>query len=111
MARDRKPGAAHPKGKAGLSQTDAAESVAIQALGFLAGDPERLGLFLSLTGVGPESLRTAAATPEFLSAVLDHMISDDTLLLDFAAASSFRPEDVVRAQAVLGHRPWERDIP
>ena len=34
---------------------------AIQALGFLAGDPERLGAFLAATGIGPESIRAAAA--------------------------------------------------
>jgi len=110
MARDGNP-PARPKARTGLAQKEAAELVAIQALGFLAGDPERLGVFLSLTGVGPDSLRAAAASPEFLSAVLDHMISDDKLLLDFAAAGSFRPEDVIRAHAALGHRPWERDIP
>ena len=36
----------------------AAEIVAIQALSFIAGDPERLGLFLAETGIGPDgSLR------------------------------------------------------
>ena len=42
---------------------EVAEIVAIQALSFVAGDPERLGLFLAQTGVGPETLRNAASEP------------------------------------------------
>jgi hypothetical protein len=51
------------------SQTpkEVAEIVAIQALSFVAGDPERLGLFLAESGIGPETLRTAAADPHFLA--------------------------------------------
>ena len=46
---------------------EVAEIVAIQALSFIAGEPERLGLFLAETGVGPETLRNAAADPKFLA--------------------------------------------
>ena len=52
---------------------ESAELLAVQALTFLAGEPERLGRFLALTGIGPESLRTAAAEPGFLAGVLDHV--------------------------------------
>ena len=45
-----------------------AESLAIQALGFMAGEPERLGAFLAATGIGPETIRKAAADPAFLRA-------------------------------------------
>ena len=38
---------------------EVAEIVAVQALSFIAGDPERLGLFLAESGIGPETLRTA----------------------------------------------------
>ena len=41
---------------------EVAEIVAIQALSFIAGEPERLGLFLAESGIGPETLRNAAAT-------------------------------------------------
>ncbi|MGB6255385.1 MAG: DUF3572 family protein, partial [Bradyrhizobium sp.] len=40
---------------------EVAEIVAIQALSFVAGDPERLGVFLAESGIGPETLRSAAA--------------------------------------------------
>jgi len=50
---------------------EAAESLAIQALSFIAQDPERLGRFLALTGIGPAEIRSAAAEPGFLTGVLE----------------------------------------
>jgi hypothetical protein len=44
------------------------ENLAILALGFLAGDPERLGRFLSLAGIEPEMIRAAASIRRFLPA-------------------------------------------
>ena len=61
-----------------------AETVAIQALTFIAEEPERLGRFLALTGIGPESLRDAAREPNFLLGVLDHLAADEALLREFA---------------------------
>lgn len=78
------------------------EALAITALSFLAGDPERLGRFLAVTGLGPETLRQAAARPGFLAAVLDYLAGDETLLLAFAANAGLAPEAVVRARQRLG---------
>ena len=78
-----------------------AEALAIQALSFLASEPERLGRFLAVTGIGPESLRAAAATPGFLAGILDYLIANEALLLDFTAEHGFDPASVVRARDVL----------
>ena len=56
------------------------ENLAVQALAFLAQDPERLGVFLGLTGIGPDGIRKAAADPAFLAGVLDHVATDERLL-------------------------------
>jgi hypothetical protein len=82
-----------------------AETVAIQALSFLAGEPERLGRFLALTGIAPESLRVAAGEPNFLLGVLDYLAGDDALLQEFAQASELSPEDAVKARDVLAGAP------
>ena len=85
--------------------------MAIQALSFIAGDPERLGLFLAESGIGPETLRTAAADPQFLASVLDFVLRDDATVKAFAerlAASSHQH----RRRAPGADRPaWERDVP
>ncbi len=89
----------------------AAESLAVQALTYLGSDPERLGRFLSLSGLGPQSLRAAAGAPGFLAAVLDHVASDETLLAGFATDQGIDPAEVDRARRLLSGGDWERETP
>ena len=90
---------------------EAAEIVAIQALTFVAGDPERLGLFLAETGIGPDTLRKSAADPKFLASVLDFVLRDDASVNAFAKASELHPTNIMAAREVLGDPKWERDVP
>jgi len=90
---------------------EVAEIVAIQALSFVAGDPERLGLFLAESGIGPETLRTAAADPRFLASILDFIMRDDATVKAFASASQLHPTNIVTARQALGDPDWERDVP
>ncbi len=90
---------------------EVAEIVAIQALSFVAGDPERLGMFLAETGIGPETLRSAAADPRFLAGVLDFVLRDDATVKAFAAASELDPTTIAAAREVLYEDSPERDEP
>ena len=78
-----------------------AEALAVAALSFLAAEPERLGSFMSETGLGPENMRAAAATPSFLPAVLDYLIGNEPMLLDFAADHGIDPAAIPAARAAL----------
>ena len=66
-----------------MAEGEAAQALALRALAFLAEDPERLGRFLALSGMGPAELRTRASDPALLGGVLDHLLSDERLLLAF----------------------------
>ena len=90
---------------------EVAEIVAIQALSFVAGDPERLGLFLAESGIGPETLRTAAANPHFLVSVLDFVMRDDVTVKAFATASELHPTNIAAARKALSDPAEERDVP
>jgi len=90
---------------------EAAEIVAIQALSFIAGEPGRLGLFLAETGIGPETLRTAAADPKFLASVLEFVMRDDATVKAFAETSKLHPTNVAAAHQALCEPAWERDAP
>ena len=90
---------------------EVAEIVAIQALSFVAGDPERLGLFLAESGIGPETLRTAAADPHFLGSVLDFILRDDGTVRAFAATSKLDPATIAAARDALDEGRSERDAP
>jgi len=90
----------------------AAESLAIQALAFIAGDSARIGPFLAATGIGPDMIRAAAREPDFLRGVLDYVASDDNLLVAFAAETGLNPFDIPAARDALGQRaprPNHRD--
>src|ERR1700684_158053 len=90
---------------------EVAEIVAIQALSFVAGDPERLGLFLAESGIGPETLRTAATDPHFLTHVLDFVLRDDATVKAFASASQLHPTNIAAAHQALSDPQRERDVP
>ena len=78
-----------------------AESVAIQALTYLAQDSERLGRFLAETGIDPSEIREAAGQPGFLLGVLEHFCADESYLLAYAANSRTSPETVDSARQCL----------
>jgi hypothetical protein len=87
-----------------------AEKLAISALSYLAGEPERLGAFLAVTGIGPEAIRKAAADPAFLAGLLDYVAADESLLLAVAEHAGVSPETMERARLALGGQ-WEREVP
>src|SRR5882724_11988496 len=87
------------------ARQEAAIELAVAALAFIAGEPEQLGRFLALSGIGPESIRAAAREPGFLLGVLDHMTGDEALLLAFANQNEIDPETVRRARDVLAGGP------
>jgi hypothetical protein len=90
---------------------EAAETLAIQALAFIAEEPERLGAFLAASGIGPDAIRDAAREPGFLGGVLDHMLGNESLLVAFADSAGLNPTSIARARRSLGGKQWERDIP
>lgn len=86
----------------GLTKKDA-ESLAIQALAFIAGDSARIGPFLATTGIGPDMIRAAAREPGFLRGVLDYVAGDDDLLIAFATEADINPFDIPIARDALGN--------
>jgi Protein of unknown function (DUF3572) len=87
-----------------------AETLAVQALAFIAEEPERMAAFLSTTGIDPGAIRDAASSPDFLAGVLEHMLGDESLVLAFADSAGLDPAEIARARSALG-APWERDVP
>ncbi|HEY7385806.1 MAG TPA: DUF3572 domain-containing protein [Beijerinckiaceae bacterium] len=83
-----------------INQAQAAE-IAVKALGLLASEPERLARFLALTGLGPETIRGAAASPGFLGAVLDYIAGDEALLMALVNEMDEKPEIIIQARDLL----------
>lgn len=88
---------------------DQAETVALQALAWIAEDPDRLGSLLAETGLAPEEIRSQAANPAFLGGVLDFLLGDEAALLAFCAEASLEPTWPARArQSLPGGGPGDR---
>ncbi|WOC17326.1 DUF3572 domain-containing protein [Pseudochrobactrum sp. MP213Fo] len=84
-----------------LNQNDA-ETLAIEALVFLAQEPELMNRFLSLTGIEASSIREAAGEPAFLTGVLQFYLAHEPTLMKFCEASGHQPESMNQA---LHHLP------
>ncbi len=91
--------------------TEVAEALAVQALTYIAGDPERLGRFLAITGIGPAEIRAASGEPGFLAGVLDYVAGDETMVTEFAKDAGIDPSHIGIARMALGGGNWEREVP
>ena len=80
---------------------EAAETLALQALGWLAANEDLLPVFLGATGVDEASLRAQAAQPEFLAAVLDFLMMDDAWVMAFCDEHALPYERPMMARAAL----------
>ena len=84
-----------------------AEHIAMAALDFLAADTERVAGFLDAAGLDLGALRRAAQEPHFLSAVLDHVVGDERLLIACADALGLPPERVAAAWRRLSPQDFD----
>jgi hypothetical protein len=78
-----------------------AETLALLALAFVAGDEDLLPRFLALSGLDLETLRARAQEPATLGAVLDFLLAHEPDLIAFASAHDFPPAFVARARREL----------
>ena len=80
-------------------QPEAAQTLALQALGWIAADDEVFPVFLTATGANLGELRSRAADAEFLGAVLDFLLQDDQWVIAFcdAAGHAYTAPQAARA--------------
>ena len=79
----------------------AAQILALQALGWIAGEENYLQALLERTGALGADLQARAADPEFLGAVVDFLLENEEILVAFCAAENIRPEQPMQARHVL----------
>lgn len=80
---------------------ESAETVALQALGWLVARDDLLPLFLDASGCDLSDLRARALEPEFLSSVADFILSDDAWVIAFSQESGIPFDALARARAAL----------
>ena len=82
-------------------QSSAAQTIALNALTHIAGDGEILGLFLKISGLEPDDLRQRVNDPELLAAVIDFLLSDESLCTGFLAAEGIDAKVLHAARRAL----------
>ena len=81
-----------------------AEILALEALGWLAGQKDGLQRFLSQSGIEASDLRDGAGSREMAIAVLDFLLAHEDLLLGFCESASVEPKNVHRARHAFGQQ-------
>jgi hypothetical protein len=76
-------------------------AVALQALAVSLGDEARATRLLDLTGLTPHDLRSRAAEPSVLVAVLRFLEDHEPDLLAVADAIGVKPQELVAARSAL----------
>lgn len=80
---------------------ESAETLALQALGWLAGNDDLLPVFLGNSGVSEGELRERATDPLFLGAVLDFLMMDDAWVVAFCDANKVPYDNLMTARQAL----------
>jgi len=78
-----------------------AETIALTALGWLAGNTELAPAFLSASGLAPDELATRAGDPELLVAVLDFLLMDDEWVRAFCDTARLPYDRLLVARSLL----------
>lgn len=89
------------RGKTQLTKEEA-EIIAVAGLSYLAAEPERIGRFLAITGLGPENIRSASRDSSFFPALLDYLLANETELVAFSDEMNLDPARVRAAREQLG---------
>lgn len=80
---------------------EAAETIGLRCLAWLAGHEDLLDVFMGATGAGRDDLRDGAQDPVFLASVLDFVLQDDAWVMEFCTAEGLSGEAVMQARMAL----------
>ncbi len=78
-----------------------ARDLAAKALIFIAQEPDRIGRFLARTGIGPSEIRARTQDAAFLGGILDYLLSDEAMLIEFAGWAEVDASFVTRCRHLL----------
>lgn len=88
---------------------DQAETLALKALLWIAGDEEVLSRLAASTGAGPDDFRERAGDPAFLAGILGFLLGEDRWVQGFCDAEGLPYDAPMRALAALPggrHESW-----
>lgn len=84
-----------------MNRQEAAETLALQALAWLAGNDDLFPVFLGATGASASDIAADAGKPAFLGSVLDFVLTDDAWVTAFCDAASLSYDAPMLARMAL----------
>lgn len=84
-----------------MHRQETAETMALRALSWLAGNEELLPVFLGSTGASLNDLAAGASDPGFLGAVLDFILMDDAWVVSCCETMGVPFDSLIQARAAL----------
>ena len=81
----------------------AAETLGLKALTWLAARPDALARFFSASGLGAADLRARASEPDLLAAVVEYLLSQEALAMEFCETDDVDSRVLHVAQHVLAN--------
>jgi len=78
-----------------------ANDIAVRALTFVVQDESHLSRFLGITGWTPATLSSPDVQSAILVSALEYLMSEEDILLTFAANSGIEPGDIPKALSAL----------
>ena len=82
-------------------QAGEAEIIAIKAIGWMAENEPVLDRFLAETGEDFGGIRDRLPDPEFLAAIIDHLLSSDESVREFCSAHRIPLDAPMQARMLL----------
>lgn len=80
---------------------NAAETLGLQAVAWLAGNDTLLPVFLGATGASEADFREGFQDPAFQGSVLDFLLMDDAWVMEFCSDLGLKPEEPMGARMAL----------
>ncbi len=84
-----------------MNRQESAETMALQALAWLLGQDDLVGVFLNATGADQGQLASLAGDAVFLGAVLDFLMEDDARVIGFCDGAGLPYPSVLQARQAL----------
>ena len=87
--------------------TEIAQTISIQAIGFIAAQEDILNQLLGSSGLALADLKTGLQNPEILAAVLDWLLQNEKILLLFCEEFEVIPDLIWRSRNQLPGAPTQ----
>ena len=81
--------------------SERAQIIALQALGWLAAHDELSAVFMGASGTSVDDMRMRAVDPAFQASVLEFLTMDDAWVIEFCDAHDCKYEEPLKARYAL----------